>query len=137
MSISITRGEKTLYQALSSNSKVTSTVGTKIKRNSAKGAAPPYVIWQFQGGRGLKIVGGIRLWDDLDFIVKAVCEGESLAPIETTAEGIQEALEDKQFTIDGRLVSTFVSDPITYEETDPDNPKAKYQHLGWRVLIRA
>jgi hypothetical protein len=137
MAISLLRAEKFLNIRLTENAKIAANVGSKVAGYSVlDGTKPPYVIWQFIIGRGLKVVGNIKVWDELEYIVKAICAGHSFAPVAQAVEGIEEAMNCPVLIVDGGNVSSHTTDPIIYEETDPKTQE-KYRHIGYRVILKA
>lgn len=93
-------------------------------------AAYPYVVYKpYTPGRDLAVIGGIRVWSELLYIVKAVHRAESYAdPLQTLAERIDALLHRASGAVTGGQVIACVRvSPLELPEL---KNSVNYRHLG-------
>ncbi len=74
-------------------------------------------------------------WEDFTYLVKAVSKGTSGTRANQAAARIKVLLQDTTLTVAGyslmRISQSEDQGAIEYQETDPDDSDARWQHRGW------
>jgi hypothetical protein len=95
-----------------------------------EGSAFPYVVFlPYTRGRDLSVIGEIRVWSELPYIVKAVHQAESYAdPLQTLAERIDALLHrSRGMVAGGEVIACVRTSPLEYPEL---KHSVQYRHLG-------
>jgi hypothetical protein len=93
-----------------------------------KDAALPAIVFVPRPGLDLVALGGARVFSTLDYIVKGVCQAESLAPLVEAVTKVDALLHGKSGAVTGgRVLSCIRVQPIAYPETSQGK---QYRHLG-------
>lgn len=127
-----------LYTLLSGDATMTSLVGNRIYDSIAPvGVAFPLVLFNFQGGSDVSVVGGVRVMNSGLYQVKAVVQSGSNASALPIANRIDALLHRATGSAPGGLILASVREqPIAYPEVSKEG--IQYRHLGglYRVIAQ-
>lgn len=133
----IVYADQWLFAKLSGDATLTSLVGNRIKSYLAPaGTAFPYILYNWQGGTDVMVVGSYRVFNTGLYQVKAVGQGDSMSNIWPVAHRIDEVLHRASGTVTGGIILACVREqPIAYVE---NSDGIRYNHLGgiYRVLCQ-
>lgn len=124
-----------LRATLAADAALVALVGGALSPRICDGPAPegtayPCVVFlPYTPGRDLSVIGGIRVWSELPYVVKAVHQAESYAdPLQTLAERIDALLHRASGEVDGgRVIACVRVSPLEYPEV---KNSVQYRHLG-------
>jgi len=88
-----------LYDTLSANTTIAAAVGTRIYAELApQGAAFPCIVFSALPSDDMMAVGAIRIWEDLEYNIRVIGQGESLSELQEVAAAIDDVLHAKSGT---------------------------------------
>jgi hypothetical protein len=131
------RARSWLYQTLANDSALAPLIGRRIYNGRAEqGAAFPYVVLQLLSpGNDLIVVGAVRVWSDMLWLVKAVNKGTSTAALEPIADRIDALLHAKSGTVVGGVVHVAVRERP--HELPERTDGVDYVNLGGEYRVKA
>lgn len=135
--------EAWLYSTLAADSALAAVVGTRIyNTRRPTGSAFPLVIFQHQGGRDLTMLGAVRVWSQLTYLVRGIVEvfdaneqGSFEGSAKTIADRIDAVLHGKSGTNGSGTVYTCVRDQ-TFQLVETVDGR-QFRHLGGIYMIHA
>lgn len=137
MSNEVVYVDKWLYGVLSGDATLTGLVGARIHAYQApEGTAFPFVLYSFQGGADVAVVGGIRIFNRGVYQVKAVGKGDTMGALQSIADRIDTLLQGASGSVTGGIILACVREqPLAYAEIDN---RIQYRHLGglYRILVQ-
>lgn len=136
--IETTRIDEWLYTLLSADTELNAVVDDRVYGYVApQGAAMPFVLFAYQGGRDVRGVGPSRIMASALYQVKVVGEGASFSGLEAIADRLDALLQGASGSVtDGAVLMCVREQPIVYVEVDNG---VQYRHLGglWRIIAQA
>lgn len=133
-------GDETLMGSDEGELGVTGVHSEKPTKVGSTAPEPPYVVYSL-ASPGSDVMGATtqRIWSGLDYLVKAVGEGNSLAALNDIAARIDTLLHGKggSPTGGGTVLSCVRVRPVSYAEQLGNN--RYYRHLGgiYRLEVQA
>lgn len=112
--------EKWLYQTLAADAALVAATGGRIWADVAQEAAPSgvWVLYTAQVSTDLAVVGARIVWSEGTYIVRAMTEGPSYAPLLATAERIHALLHGQRGEVDeGTVISCTRVAPFRLTQT--------------------
>lgn len=113
-------------------------------RKRKAGTSLPAVVFINRPARDFGTVSDIRIWAEMEYIVKAICAGSSVAPIADAAKRIDALLHGASGDVYdqstptplliGRVEECVRVGPLYYDENTEDK---EYRHLGGIYRVRA
>lgn len=124
--------EKWLYASLTGDVELVGLLGGDAKRihsaGAPYGAVFPAVIYQFQGGADVRTADVRRVMGSLLYLVKAVGQGASFAPVNPLAARIDRVLDRRRGAGgDGLVLGCTREQPFSLAETSDG---VSYRHRG-------
>jgi hypothetical protein len=125
-----------LYATLTGDATLTALVAGRVHRlRLPQDGAYPAVVFAHQGGSALLAGGGVRVWSDLVYLVKAVGQGGGAAGLKAAADRIDALLHAARGSVAGGVIVACVLEAeVAYDE---DRNGIVYQHLGAQYRIYA
>lgn len=137
MANEVVYADQWLYGLLSGDAPLTGLVGTRIHSYVApEGVVFPYVLYAFQGGADVSVVGGVRIFNSGLYQVKAVGRTESLASLQVIANRLDTLLQRASGSVTGGIILACVrTQPLAYAEV---SNQYQYRHLGglYRIQVQ-
>jgi len=132
--------DRWIYGALAADTALVAVVGARIYVDLAPQTTPPtatpYVVFQYQGGADLMVIGGARVWTNAVYLIRGIDEtltydGDS----KTIADRIDAALHRGSGTNASGVVYAAVREsPFRLTETADGK---QFRHLGGLYRIYA
>lgn len=125
--------EQWVYQILTANPTI---AAAGVYNALADSSADRYVVFQFQGGTRLKVIGNVDVWSDLVYLVKVVDKSTSYSTSTALRAAITTTLDGAGGTTpDGTVFACIRENPIRYTEVSNG---VQYKHAGdtWRLFVR-
>lgn len=128
--------EEWLYQTLSGDATLAGLVSGVYAYQIPQDASLPAVLYSYNRGQDVQGVGTARVMASLVYQVKAVVQGESLAPALPIARRIDALLQGAvNITVaDGQVLACVRESIVSYAETDEG---LAFRHLGGLYRIYA
>lgn len=127
-----------LYDTLSADATILAAVGTRIYAEIApQDSDLPCVVYSGRPVRDVMAVGAIRIWEALEYNIRAIGQYESFYPLQGVADAIDTALHAGAGAAGsgtGTVLTCTREQEIRYVEVDDG---VQYRHLGGLYLIRA
>lgn len=131
--------ERWLYERLAGDVALTAVVGTRIYNGLRSPSAPlPCVVFQLQAaGPDLMVVGAVRVWANLVYVVRGIVEGRSYTgEAKIIADRIDALLHAQQGSnADGAVWECVRERPFALVETTEAG--REFRHVGGVYRVRA
>lgn len=143
--LSIPRANRYLYDTLVGDATLTGLLPAYgadknvFRRRIPQDATLPAVVYNFQGGTLLIVIGGTKIWSTLLYAVRAVGQGESNAALVPIANRVDALLHDVNGPIagGGEVVECLQQSELEYDEGPETNLGGViFQHLGAVYQLR-
>jgi hypothetical protein len=134
----LSAASKWLYTTLAADSALAAVVSTRIYADLApQAAAHPLVVFQFQGGVDFQAVGAIRIWSNLELLIRGIDQTTTYtANLRTIAKRIDAVLHAASGSnVDGVIIACTRLRPFQLTELTDG---VQYRHLGgfYRLLAQ-
>lgn len=131
-----------IYAKLTGSAALTALVGGAVAPRitdapAPQGQASPYVTYQNQTGLPLRVVGGIRIWSNLTYLVWGTMQTRSYAgTLGQIAEAIDDALDDQAGVVASGEV--YVCRLVEHrQQVDPDESSWRSYGGLYRIYAKA
>lgn len=95
----------------------------------------PQIIFRFVGGNVKRGTGGRKIFSKLTYIIKAICAGDSMAPVISLAAEIEKQFQVSQLDGDTVIIGCSITQPICYDEVLESGTRVF--HFGHMLEIMA
>ena len=132
-------GERWLYTVLSGDAQIVAAVGMRIYGYRAEqGKARPYILYQWQGGVDLMVVGAARVWTESTYLVRAVADETNFTGVlKTLADRIDAVLHAASGTVvDGVVVSCVREAPWSMVEAGVGGDEVRQLGGVYRLRVQ-
>jgi hypothetical protein len=134
--IETARAFQWLYETLTGDSQLQQLVGDRVYRFVAPPRAEmPYIVFQFQAGRDVEVVGATRILSQIVCVVRVVGLATAYATLKTIADRVDAVLQAASGEAgDGYVYACTREAPLDFPEADG---MQLYQHVGgqYRLLV--
>jgi len=134
--IEIAVANRFIYARLSGDATLTGLAPGGIHENVAEvGSEPPFVVYAFAGGTPLEVIGGVTVWLNASYTIRAIIRGNDSETILPIAERIRALLHLTSGPATGGLVFVLrETAPVYYPEDDQGQA---WLHAGGQYEILA
>jgi hypothetical protein len=127
-----------ILDKLTASAALTALVGTKISDDhQPQGSTGPYVVYQMQASDDKTALGGIRVYTDMDWLVRGYMQTRSYAgTLGQIAEAIDAALNNQTGAATGGHIYT-CRRVEPRRQVDPDDPSWRFRGGLYRLFAQA
>jgi hypothetical protein len=126
-----------LYQTLASDPVLQSYVGDRIVEGLADTSVQtPFILFAFNESSDKRVVGGERIWTYAVYMIKAIGEGGSFAPLQPIVDRIDAVLDRARGSVPGAQILYCERDrPFQYVTWELGS---QWRHIGayWYIYIQ-
>lgn len=132
--------DRWIYGTLTADTALAAVVGTRVYADQAPQTTPavtmPVVVFQWQGGADLMVIGGVRVWTNAVYLIRGIDEAQTWGgDLKTIADRIDAVLHRGSGTnADGVVYAAVREQPFRMPETAGGK---SYRHLGGLYRIYA